>query len=171
MRVGKTEIWRAAWIVCLAALTHAAGAQTVAPDSSWHGWAFLALGPGAANADTRLAGDLGAWFTRARLALSVRTAMASRFLEPGATGDIAVLVGIHPRSDRHTDVVAGAGLGVSREQGSGGENLEARPALAFGAQANLNYAVIGIGIDAFASLADHRQIWGVGIALALGAFR
>jgi hypothetical protein len=160
MRVGKTEIWRAAWIVCLAALTHAAGAQTVAPDSSWHGWAFLALGPGAANADTR-----------ARLALSVRTAMASRFLEPGATGDIAVLVGIHPRSDRHTDVVAGAGLGVSREQGSGGENLEARPALAFGAQANLNYAVIGIGIDAFASLADHRQIWGVGIALALGAFR
>ena len=160
--------------VALAGATLRLDAQTAtrAPaDSAWRGWAYLAIGPGSANGQSRAAGDLGLWLTHDRLALAVRTATASRLLENGEMGDFALLGGVHPHSAPHADVVLGAGLGMNGGTGTTGERLDWRPAIAAGAQANFNYRYVGIGVDAFASFAEGRQLWGVGIALAAGVFR
>jgi hypothetical protein len=154
------------------AQTPSPAASSAARDTSLHVWATIALGPGTANGRQRLAGDIAVWFTRDRLAIWVRDATASRFLEAGDVWDVSVLAGIHPPSDAHVDFIAGAGLGMSGGHGTSGENLPRQPVVALGAQLNWNYRVVGIGIDGFATMSSEgRQYYGIGLALGVGAFR
>jgi hypothetical protein len=144
-------------------------ADTTAPVLKW--WATLALGPGNANGRGRLGGDIGVWVTRDKLAIWVRDATAARLLEAGDFYDLSVLAGIHPLTSEHLDFVAGLGAGISRGHGTGGENLPSEPVLAAGAQLNLNYRVVGIGLDGFATLGSSRWYYGIGLAVAAGWFR
>ncbi len=169
--MARTRLRRVPTAICLALVARAVQAQSAPPDSSWHGWFAVALGPGGANGDGRVAGDITLTFTRDRLALWVRDAGVTRFLEPGDLYDVSVLAGVHPRTERHLDVIAGAGLGVSRGHDSSGANLASQPAVGAGAQVTLNYRVIGVGLDAFATISGSRHYYGLGVAVALGVFR
>ncbi|MGH7619833.1 MAG: hypothetical protein ACREPM_21685, partial [Gemmatimonadaceae bacterium] len=131
----------------------------------------LALGPGASNGETQLAGDISVWVTRDQLAFSVRDAGVSRFLETGDVVDISVLAGFHPRSEAHLDFVIAGGLGISRGHHIGGAVLSTAPVAAFNTQLNLNYRVVGAALDGFAAVGPSRSYYGVGLALALGWFR
>jgi hypothetical protein len=137
----------------------------------WHGWLSLALGAGSVNGRGRLAADASLWLTRGRLAVALRSADASRFLEPGDVGDVAVLAGIHPHTPRFIDVVLGGGVGMIGGRGTGGENLARRPAVAMGTQVMFDYRVIGLGIDGFAMSDGSRTVAGIGVAAAVGWFR
>lgn len=136
----------------------------------WKAWGLLALGPARINGDTRLGGDVAVWATRDQRAWGFRFASASRVVEPGDAYDMSVLAGIHPLLNAHTDFVAGLGAGISRGHDNSGANLRTIPALVAGANLTLNYRVVGIGIDGFATVGSQRFYCGAGVALALGWF-
>jgi hypothetical protein len=149
-------------------------AQSRVPRDSgdvWQVWGSLALGPGNAGGNQRVAGDLALWVTHDQLAVWVRDAGTSRLLEPGDLGDFSVLAGIHPRSESHVDFIAGVGLGMSLGHANDGAVLERKPVLAGGAHFNVNYRVIGVAIDAFGAAGNARSYYGIGVGLALGVFR
>jgi hypothetical protein len=123
------------------------------------------------NGDARLAGNFALWVTRDRLAIWVRDAGASRFLDPGDTGDISILSGIHPRTVSHVDFVAGVGLGWSLGHDDAGRELQRTPVLALGTQLNVNYRVIGLVLDGFAAAGNSRSYYGVCLGVGVGWFR
>jgi hypothetical protein len=134
-------------------------------------WLSLSLGPGTDHGDGRLAGMIALWTARGPLAFSIRSAGASRFLDPGDVGDISFLVGVHPVRESHADVVLLAGIGDSYGHDFGGGNLVHEPVIAVSAQANLNYVLVGIGLDGFAALGSGRKYAGAGLAFAVGWFQ
>jgi hypothetical protein len=107
----------------------------------------------------------------AQLAFSVRGVFASRVFEVGDAHDVSALVGYRPPLGPHVELVAGVGPGVSGGHTRYSEAISNRPVLAFGAQLNLNYQIVGIALDAFAGVGRSHRYSGVGLALALGEFR
>jgi len=150
------------------------GAGAVADNSVW---ASVAIGPSTAtagkfrNAGQLFGTDLSLWLTRDKLALGIRTAAASNVFDVGDVYDVAVLAGIHPRTEPGGDVVAGLGVGFSRGHDTGGGNLETTPVIAAGAQVTFNYRFVGIGLDAFGGVGHDWRYYGAGLALAFGRFR
>ena len=148
------------------------GAQAPAPPppGDTRVWISAAVGPGSADGRGRVAGNLALWVTHGRLAASVRDAGTSRLLEPGDMGDVSVLIGAHPIRERHIDGVLGIGAGQSWGHDALGD-LPRKPVVALGAQLNANYALVGIGVDGFAGVWSTRHYYGIGLALAIGAFQ
>ncbi len=134
-------------------------------------WVSLSLGPATANGQGRLGGMIALWTTKGPLAFSLRDVAASRFLETGDVGDLSFLAGIHPVRESHADVVLLAGIGESYGHEIGGANMEHEPVVAASAQLNLNYVLVGVGIDGFAAVGSGRNYFGAGLALAVGWFR
>lgn len=116
-----------------------------------------------------MAGDLALWTTYGAFAASVRAAAASRLLEPGDVGDVSALVGVHWIRERRVDGVLGIGIGQSSGRDALGD-LPRKPTIALGGQLNVNYAVVGVGVDAFAGLWSSRHYYGIGLAVAIGGF-
>src|SRR5262249_8801995 len=117
--------------------------------------------------------DLGFWTTHNRLAFSVRGvfAVAGVFDVSSDVRDVSALVGYHPPLGPHVDFAARVGPGVIGGHTRYSEVISQRPVLAFGAQLNLNYQIVGIALDAFAGVGRSHRYFGVGLALALGEFR
>ena len=142
-----------------------------ADTTHWRTWASLSFGPGNSNGVGRIGGMIALWGTHGTLALSLRNADASRVFDPGDTGDISLLAGLHFLRERHADGVIVAGIGESYGHGTGGEDLESEPVIAASAQLNLNFEFVGVGLDAFAGVGSSHRYGGVGLALAVGWFR
>jgi hypothetical protein len=87
---------------------------------------------------------------------------------PGA-GDVSVLIGVHAAPVRHIDAVAAIGVGQSGASWYP-QNFANEPVLAASAQVNLNFYVIGLGVDAFGAFGSTRHYGGFGLTLALGWF-
>lgn len=146
-----------------------AQAPSAPPPGDTRGWISLAVGPGSADGRGRAAGNLALWVTHGPIAASVRYAGTSRLLEAGDMSDVSVLVGAHPVRERHIDGVVGIGAGQSWGHDNLGD-LPRKPVIALGGQLNANYALIGVGVDAFAGVWSSRHYYGIGLALAIGAF-
>jgi len=133
-------------------------------------WLSLSLGPATANGDGRLGGMIALWTARGPLAFSIRSAGASRFLDPGDVGDVSFLAGIHA-GQSHADAVLLGGIGDSYGHDFSGGNISHEPVVAVSGQLNLNYVLVGIGLDGFAAIGSGRKYGGVGLALAVGWFQ
>jgi hypothetical protein len=131
----------------------------------------LSLGPAAASGAGPVGGMIALWTARGPVAFSIRDVGAARFFEPGDVGDISFLAGIHPVKESHADVVLLAGIGDSYGHDFTGANLEHEPVLAASAQLNLNYVLVGVGLDGFAAVGSGRKYCGAGLAVAVGWFR
>jgi hypothetical protein len=138
-------------------------------DDEWKAWASLSLGPAAVNGKGRVGGMIALWATRGPLAFSARGVGASQIFEPCDAADFALLAGLHPLRARHADAVLLAGIGQSQGHDGQGNTLKREPVFAAGAQVNVNYVLVGLGVDAFAGVGATRRYFGVGLALALGA--
>jgi hypothetical protein len=114
-------------------------------------------------------GALSLWATRGNLAASIRAAGTNSEVGPG-TGDVSVLVGVHAAPVHHVDAVAAIGVGQSTGQRYP-TNFATEPVFAASAQANLNFYVVGVGIDTFAAIGSTRRYAGFGLMLDLGWFR
>jgi len=170
-----SAIARCAIVACatleFAATRALAQTRPVADSAQWRTWVSLSLGPATANGASRVGGAIGLWATRGPIAFSLRDVDASRFFDPGDVGDVSALAGVHPIRESHADLVVLAGIGESYGHDFGGGNLEHEPVLAASAQLNLNYVLVGIGLDGFAAVGSGRRYYGAGVALAVGWFR
>jgi hypothetical protein len=165
-RVATVVLFSAA-VVPVAVRAQAERGAPTADDT--RAWISAALGPGSADGRQRVAGIAALWATHGAFAASLRSAGTSRLFEPGDMGDVSVLIGAHPVRERRIDGVIGVGLGQSRGHDALGA-LPRKPVVAIGGQLLANYAVVGIGIDGFAGLWSSRRYYGIGLALAVGAF-
>jgi hypothetical protein len=140
-------------------------------DSAWRTWVSLSLGPATANGASRVGGMIGLWATRGPIAFSIRDVDASRLFDPGDLGDVSFLAGIHRVRESHADVVLLAGIGESYGHDFTGGDLEHEPVVVASAQLNLNYVLVGVGLDGFAAIGSGRHYFGAGVAAAVGWFR
>jgi hypothetical protein len=131
----------------------------------------LSLGPATANGASRVGAMIGLWATRGPIAFSIRDVDASRLFDPGDLGDVSFLAGIHPIREAHADVVLLAGIGESYGHDFSGGNIEHEPVLVASGQLNLNYVLVGVGLDGFAAVGSGRHYFGAGVAVAVGWFR
>ena len=114
---------------------------------------------------------LAFWATHDAFAFSARAVGVSRLFEIGDAGDVSVLAGFHTLRARHADGVVVAGVGMSSgHRRSTGETFR-EPVLAGSAQVNVNYVLVGIGVDGFVGVGPKTRYWGVGLAVAFGAFQ
>jgi hypothetical protein len=158
-------------MILLAPQAHAQASSATNAVPEWKSWLSLSVGPAAVNGEGHASATIGLWVTHDEYAFAVRGVGASRLFEVGDAGDISVLAGLHPLRSRHADGVVLAGVGVSSGHSSTtGESLGREPVFAGSAQLNFNYVAVGIGVDAFVGVGPTRRYYGVGLALALGAF-
>lgn len=163
-----------ATLACARAATAQPAASKPSSDQPVKVWASLDVGQiHVTSHDTPVrfsnrGGELALWATRGPLAASIRAAGTMSEVGAGAS-DVSVLVGVHAAPLRHVDAVAAIGVGQS-SAGWYPQSFATEPVVAASAQANLNFYVIGLGLDAFGAIGSTRHYAGFGLTLALGWF-
>lgn len=177
MRNRPARVARAIAVACATAIVATAQVQAqsssptgVGRPSESRSWLSLSAGPAAVNGEGHAGVTLAFWATHNDYAFSVRAVGASRLFEIGDVADISVLAGLHTLRARHADGVVAAGVGWSSGHRSATDEAFHEPVLVGSAQLNFNYVVVGIGVDGFVGVGQSTRYYGVGLALALGAF-
>jgi hypothetical protein len=150
---------------------HAQSRSPAGAVPEWKSWLSLSVGPAAVNGEGHAGATLALWGTHDAYAFAVRAVGASRLFEIGDAGDLSVLAGLHPLQAHHADGVVAAGVGLSSGHRSSTDEPFHEPVFAGSAQLNFNYVLVGIGVDGFIGVGPTTRYYGVGLAVAFGAFQ
>ena len=151
------------------------GADSVTPAARAQQDLWISAGIGEGGA-ARTGDGLGAmasgWYAYGPYVAGVRASAAGPFFGPG-TRDKAALVGLRARST-HAFVLFGVGAGTLSGARSNGEQSGSETvfpdlvSIAYGAEASVNYKVIGIGLDLFGAVAGRTSYTGLAMSIQLG---
>lgn len=170
---------RTRWSLLVATLAAAmpAAAQLPSAAPQQNAWVSVGFGTGSPeDGSSLLAGVASAWYSNGPFVGGIRTAAVSGLFSNTGAEDVAGLIGLRT-SGRRAFLVGALGYSAARRNRGCAANCANVPgeervsALAYSAQANANFKVIGLGIEVFGAenRGDARFI-GTAITLQLGWF-